>query len=80
VQMNASIDGISQRLAYETLPRVNALTADVSDAARSFDRAASVFSSSPRSVLFGVGPAAPGPGEPGFAWPAAAPASHSASR
>jgi phospholipid/cholesterol/gamma-HCH transport system substrate-binding protein len=37
---------------------------------RSVDRAAGTFSSSPRSVLFGGAPQpAPGPGEPGFAWP-----------
>jgi phospholipid/cholesterol/gamma-HCH transport system substrate-binding protein len=68
--MNASIGDLSARLDYETLPRMNALATDMSGAARSFDRAANVFSTSPRSVLFGVAHAQPGPGEPGFAWPA----------
>lgn len=70
--MDASLQEMSARLNYETLPRMNALATDVSGAARAFDRAANVFSSSPRSVLFGVARAQPGPGEPGFAWPAGA--------
>lgn len=67
--MDASLQDMSARLDYETLPRVNALAADVSGAARAFDRAASVFSTSPTSVLFGVAHGQPGPGEPGFSWP-----------
>ncbi|MEA3117594.1 MAG: phospholipid/cholesterol/gamma-HCH transport system substrate-binding protein [Paraburkholderia sp.] len=75
-QMDASLQSMSARVEYDTLPRVNALVDDLDGAARSIDRAAAVFSTSPRSVLFGVGAPAPGPGEPGFAWPAAATASH----
>ncbi len=70
--MNASLQEMSSRLDYETLPRVDALATDMSGAARAFDRAAATFSTSPRSLLFGVGHVQPGPGEPGFAWPAAA--------
>jgi phospholipid/cholesterol/gamma-HCH transport system substrate-binding protein len=71
--MDTSLQQMSARLDYETLPRVNALATDVGGAARAFDRAANAFSTSPSSVLFGVGRAQPGPGEPGFAWPAPAP-------
>lgn len=67
--MSASVQDMSARLKYETLPRVNALATDMSGAARAFDHAASVFSTSPSSVLFGVARAQPGPGEPGFIWP-----------
>ncbi|HTH75049.1 MAG TPA: MlaD family protein [Trinickia sp.] len=70
--MDASLQDMSTRLDYETLPRVNALATDVSGAARAFDRAANVFSTSPTSVLFGVARTQPGPGEPGFSWPRAA--------
>ncbi|PTB21340.1 MCE family protein [Trinickia symbiotica] len=70
-QMDASLENMSTRVQYETLPRVNELAADVGGAARSIDHAAAVFGSSPRSVLFGVAPAEPGPGEAGFRWPAA---------
>ncbi|TAM00842.1 MAG: MCE family protein [Paraburkholderia sp.] len=71
--MNASIEDLSARLGYDTLPRVNSLTDDVRSAMRSVDRAAGTFSTSPTSLLFGGAPLPkPGPGEPGFVWPAAA--------
>jgi len=72
--MNVSLQDLSARVGYDTLPRVNSLADDVRSAVRSVDRAADTFSTSPRSVLFGAPPAAPGPGEPGFTWPAAHPA------
>ncbi|MEC5408404.1 MlaD family protein [Paraburkholderia sp. MPAMCS5] len=69
--MNGSLQELSARVGYDTLPRVNSLAEDVRSAARSVDRAADTFSTSPRSVLFGAPAAAPGPGEAGFTWPAA---------
>ena len=68
--MNDSLQDLSARVGYDTLPRVNSLADNVRSTLRSVDRAADVFSTSPRSVLFGAPPAAPGPGEPGFTWPA----------
>ncbi|OAJ60338.1 ABC transporter substrate-binding protein [Paraburkholderia ginsengiterrae] len=70
--MNGSLQELSSKVGYDTLPRVNSLAEDVRSAARSVDRAADTFSTNPRSVLFGAPGAAPGPGEPGFRWPAAA--------
>jgi phospholipid/cholesterol/gamma-HCH transport system substrate-binding protein len=70
--MNVSLQELSSRVGYDTLPRVNSLAEDVRSAARSVDRAADTFSTNPRSVLFGAPGAAPGPGEPGFKWPAPA--------
>jgi phospholipid/cholesterol/gamma-HCH transport system substrate-binding protein len=72
--MNASVQDLSSRVGYDTLPRVNSLADDVRSAVHSVDRAADMISTNPRSVLFGAPAAAPGPGEPGFAWPAARPA------
>lgn len=69
--MNATLQELSARVGYDTLPRVNSLAEDVRSAARSVDRAADTFSTNPRSVLFGAPAAAPGPGESGFSWPAA---------
>ncbi|SIT39861.1 ABC-type transport system periplasmic component protein [Paraburkholderia piptadeniae] len=69
--MNATLQDVSARVGYDTLPRVNSLAEDVRTAVRSVDRAADTFSSTPNSVLFGAPPAAPGPGEAGFVWPAA---------
>ncbi|MGV2292784.1 MlaD family protein [Trinickia sp. YCB016] len=74
--MDASLQDMTARVNYETLPRIDALTTDVGSAVRSVDRAADLFSTSPRSVLFGAPAAAPGPGEPGFAWPKADAAAH----
>jgi phospholipid/cholesterol/gamma-HCH transport system substrate-binding protein len=67
--MNESLQEISSRVGYDTLPRVNSLADDVRTAARSIDRAADTFSNNPRSVLFGPPKPTPGPGEPGFTWP-----------
>jgi phospholipid/cholesterol/gamma-HCH transport system substrate-binding protein len=74
-QMNVTLQDISSRVGYETLPRVNSLAEDVRSAVRSVDRAADTFSTTPNSVLFGAPRPAPGPGEPGFVWPAARAAS-----
>jgi phospholipid/cholesterol/gamma-HCH transport system substrate-binding protein len=71
--LNGSIADLSARIGYETLPHVDSLSDDVRSAMRSVNRAAGTFSTSPRSILFGGAPQpAPGPGEPGFAWPAPA--------
>jgi phospholipid/cholesterol/gamma-HCH transport system substrate-binding protein len=69
--MNVSVQDLSARVGYDTLPRVNSLADDVRTAVRSVDRAADTFSTNPRSVLFGAPRPAPGPGEAGFTWPAA---------
>ncbi|RAS20516.1 MlaD family protein [Paraburkholderia bryophila] len=70
-QMNGSLQELSSRVGYDTLPRVNSLAEDVRSAARSVDRAADTFSTNPSGLLFGGSPrAAPGPGEAGFTWPA----------
>ena len=58
--MNDSLQELSARVGYDTLPRVNSLAEDVRSAARSVDRAADTFSTNPRSVLFGAPAAAPG--------------------
>ncbi|TDN68343.1 MlaD family protein [Paraburkholderia sp. BL10I2N1] len=68
--IQSTVQELSARVGYDTLPRVNSLSDDVRSAARSIDRAADTFSTNPRGVLFGATPAAPGPREPGFSWPA----------
>jgi phospholipid/cholesterol/gamma-HCH transport system substrate-binding protein len=70
--MNASLQEMSSRVGYDTLPKVNSLADDVRTAVRSVDKAANTFSESPRSILFGAPREAPGPGEDGFSWPNAA--------
>jgi phospholipid/cholesterol/gamma-HCH transport system substrate-binding protein len=70
--MNESLRFVTARVGFEALPRFYSFSDDVSAAARSVDRAADAFSTNPRSVLFGAPQKEPGPGEPGFTWPAKA--------
>ena len=52
-----------------TLPRINRVTEDTSRAVRQLGRTANAINDNPQSLLFGSGPAQPGPGEPGFVAP-----------
>jgi len=54
-----------------TLPRVNRVADDTSNAVRRLGRTADSINDNPQSLLFGNGGSAPGPGEPGFSAPAA---------
>lgn len=54
-----------------TLPRINRATEDTSRAVRLLGRAVTSISENPQSLIFGAGPVAPGPGEPGFQPPGA---------
>ncbi|VTU13069.1 virulence factor Mce family protein [Variovorax sp. SRS16] len=57
-----------------TLPRLNRVADDTSHAVRRLGRTADNINDNPQSLLFGNGGVAPGPGEPGFSAPTAAPA------
>ena len=63
----------AQNFSAVTLPRVNRATDEVTRGARQVNRAANALGDNPRSLLFGSLPPAPGPGEPGFTAPPAAP-------
>ena len=52
-----------------TLPRLNRTSEEAARTARQVQRAVNVVSDNPQSLLFGNGPIAPGPGEPGFRFP-----------
>ena len=54
-----------------TLPRINRATEDTSRAVRQLGRAVTGINENPQSLIFGSGPASPGPGEPGFTPPGA---------
>ena len=56
-------------LGATTLPRVQALAEDAGHAIRRIDRVAGAIDDNPQVLIYGNGPAAPGPGEPGFAPP-----------
>ncbi|MDR0274611.1 MAG: MlaD family protein [Burkholderiaceae bacterium] len=53
----------------DTLPRVQALTEDAGHAIRRLDHVAGAIDDNPQTLIYGNGPIAPGPGEPGFAPP-----------
>ncbi len=55
-----------------TLPRINRVTEDTSKAVRQLGRTVNTIGDNPQSLIYGNGPALPGPGEPGFAAPGAA--------
>lgn len=52
-----------------TLPRLNRTSDEATRAARQVNRAVGAVGENPQSLIFGNGPIAPGPGEPGFAVP-----------
>jgi phospholipid/cholesterol/gamma-HCH transport system substrate-binding protein len=55
-----------------TLPRVNRMTDEASRAVRLLGRTVSNIGDNPQSLIYGNGPVAPGPGEPGFTPPGGA--------
>lgn len=54
-----------------TLPRINRATEDTSRAVRQLSRTVTGINDNPQSLIFGAGPAQPGPGEAGFTPPGA---------
>ena len=67
-----SLGAAADQLSRTTLPAVTRAASDVSRAARGMGAAASGITNNPQSLIFGEGQVQPGPGEPGFAAPAAA--------
>jgi phospholipid/cholesterol/gamma-HCH transport system substrate-binding protein len=66
-----SMQSAANVLTYETLPQLNGFAREARQAVRGFDHAVTDFNARPQSVLFGPAPGMPGPGESGFAAPAA---------
>jgi phospholipid/cholesterol/gamma-HCH transport system substrate-binding protein len=64
------VDGLStdaaDGLVGNTLPRLNALIDDLSGTSRQLSRTLAEIERSPQSLVFGLPPPSPGPGEPGF--------------
>jgi len=57
---------IDRALVEDTLPRVDALTERLSRTSDSLNQLLRQMQSEPQSLIFGLPPAIPGPGEPGF--------------
>lgn len=71
--LDQAVQLVATRVTDDTLPQISALSDQIRATTRTFDRAAEKLSNNPRGALFGMPAAAPGPGEPGFTWPAATP-------
>ena len=65
-------DGV-QTLNSATLPRLNRAADEATRAVRQIGRTADAVSDNPQALIYGNGPTAPGPGEPGFTAPQAKP-------
>lgn len=70
----ARIDEGADTVTQITLPRIQNLTEEASRTIRRLDRIANTLGENPQALLYGSGAIPPGPGEPGFAAPATAPA------
>ena len=68
-----SLSGAGQTLSGSTLPRLNRAADEAARVARQVGRTADAVSDNPQSLIYGNGPATPGPGEPGFTPPSAKP-------
>lgn len=71
-QGSRSLAGVAERFGRTTLPHIDRAAEATTRAARRLGRAADGVSENPQSLLYGSGPALPGPGEPGFVPPSAA--------
>lgn len=68
-KLSQSVDTLAitgQTLNAATLPRLNRAVDDAARATRQVGRAAGIITDNPQSLIYGSGPALPGPGEPGF--------------
>jgi phospholipid/cholesterol/gamma-HCH transport system substrate-binding protein len=70
----AALSQSAQTLSASTLPRAARAVDDTAKAARNVDRVFNNLGDNPQSLIYGNAGTPAGPGEPGFAAPAAAPA------
>jgi len=68
-QSAATFAQAGRAFSASTLPRLNRTSDEATRAARQVSRTANAMTDNPQSLIFGNGPIAPGPGEPGFANP-----------
>ena len=64
-----ALTDVAQSLDRSTMPRINRTADDVSRSVRQMSNTVSRFGENPQSLIYGGGPVAPGPGEPGFVAP-----------
>lgn len=64
--LSRRLDQMVAQIGPDTGPRVNALLRDLDTGARQMSRVIEMLNDSPQALIFGRGPATPGPGETGF--------------
>lgn len=69
-RLGATVGAALGTVETQTMPRVNMLLDDAARGVRTLEKVTERIGDEPATVLFGAQPAAPGPGEPGFAVPA----------
>jgi phospholipid/cholesterol/gamma-HCH transport system substrate-binding protein len=62
----ADVGAAARAFSEDTLPRINALAEELRREARVLDRVLNTLADQPQSLVFGVPPRRPGPGEAGF--------------
>ena len=65
-----ALSNAANALERSTVPRINRTADEVSQAMRQMGSAVGRFGENPQALIYGTGPIAPGPGEPGVASPA----------
>ena len=72
-KLNVAADQVGNSLTLETLPNINTLSREARRSVQSINRVAETINERPRSLIFGNGTVAPGPGEAGFIAPKSTP-------
>ncbi len=64
--LSRRVDQLTEQAGTETVPRLNSLLREMDAGTRQLSRVLDMLNESPQSLIFGRGPATPGPGEAGF--------------
>lgn len=64
--LSRRIDELAAQAGTETVPRLNSLLREMDAGTRQLSRVLDMLNDSPQALIFGRGPAVPGPGETGF--------------
>lgn len=68
-----AVEATAESFNATTVPRINQASDSAARSARQFERTMGDISTNPQTLIYGSGNAPPGPGEPGFSAPTAAP-------
>ena len=66
LKLDQRVDALTRTVDEETMPRMNVLIDDMTKETRTLGRVVNNLGDNPQSIVFGIPPGQPGPGEPGF--------------